>query len=161
MFSVIPAPPSSRSQWSNVHARNDLQLLPCAFSDEPVRQKMQTINTVNDRRPQLAMLALGERKSMSSCCCYAGFSISSSSHSYSAPSPALLTALDIDFSSSCREMRPRVLCCISRSVVVEGVLGNLVLLANDRTTSSALQRRKFLRNLREMTYKEVHPGIDG
>lgn len=54
-----------------------------------------------------------------------------------------------------------MLCCISRSVVVEGVLGNLVLLANDRTTSSALQRRKFLRNLREMTYKEVHPGIDG
>lgn len=91
MFSVIPAPPNSRSQWSNAHARSDLKPVPFAFSDEPVRQKIGTIKRVNDRPPQLAELALGEKESMSSHHCCAGFSISSSSHSSRTPSlPCLL-----------------------------------------------------------------------
>lgn len=45
-------------------------------------------------------------------------------------------------------------------MVVEGVLGNLVLLANGHTTSSALQRRKFLRNPREMDNIQGGPTLE-
>ena len=116
LLSVIPAPPSSRSQWSNVSARNDLKPVPFAFSDESVRQKIQTIKRVNDRPPQLSELAPGEKESMSFCHSCAGFSISSSSRSHTAPLPALLAALDIDCSNSSSEMRLCRLWGISRSV---------------------------------------------
>ena len=146
LFSVIPAPPSSRSQWSNVSARSDLKPVPFTFSDESVRQKIQTIKRVNDRPPQLAELAPGEKESMRFCHSCADFSISSSSRSHTAPLPALLPALDIDCSNSSSEMKLCRLWGISRSVAGgKGWLGRQFgSFVSDCTTSLAPQKRNFL-----------------
>lgn len=116
---------------------------------------MQTIKRVNDSPPQLAGLALGEKESMSSRYCCAGFSISSSSHSSGAPS--LPCSLPCALIAAARAVK-RDHACSGAS------LGQWQELEQGEATwlfwqmivqlSQPFKKRNFLRNTVEMTYKE-------